>query len=183
MTDETAQGPATDLAHLVPAGSILCLRDYDHPDRTALAGDLARICRKRSLRLLIGGDVELALEVNAFGVHVPEGLWRGRRGQIRKARAGGLRVTTAVHSSTVARAARSGPLVADAVTLSPVFETKSHPGAHTLGPLGLSKLLREVAPLPAYALGGIHTGNARRAMACAGSWPNLVGVAGIRFQP
>lgn len=183
MTDEATQGPAGDLAQAMPAGSILCLREYDHPDRAALAADLAEICRKRSLHLLIGASVDLALKVNAFGVHVPEGLWGKRQGQLWKARVRGLRITTAVHSAAAARAARTSPIAADAVTLSPVFDTKSHPGVRTLGPLGLSKLLHEVAPLPAYALGGIHADNARRAMACADSWVNLIGVAGIRFRP
>jgi thiamine-phosphate pyrophosphorylase len=48
-------------------------------------------------------------------------------------------------------AARAG---ADAVLLSPVFPTESHPGARALGSLLFARWARR-SPLPVYALGGI----------------------------
>ena len=57
--------------------------------------------------------------------------------------------------------------------LSPVFETKSHPGNAGLGVLKFAAWGRR-APLPVYALGGIDAGNARRL-----SHSGAAGIAGI----
>jgi thiamine-phosphate pyrophosphorylase len=50
---------------------------------------------------------------------------------------------------------------ADAVVLSPVFATRSHPGATPLGPLRF-RLLARRAGLPVIALGGMDARRARR---------------------
>jgi thiamine-phosphate pyrophosphorylase len=77
---------------------------------------------------------------------------RARRGR-------GLLLTAAVHGRRgLARARR---LRADAVLVSPVFPTRSHPGARALGPLRWAALARR-AGRPAIALGGIGPGNAGR---------------------
>lgn len=65
-------------------------------------------------------------------------------------------------------------LGADLVTLSPVADTPSHPGAATLGWHGFERLVR-YAPLPVLALGGVGPDDWSRARA-AGAF----GVAGIR---
>ena len=54
-----------------------------------------------------------------------------------------------------------GPRAGDAVLLSPVFATRSHPGAPTIGPLRFARWVRE-SPIPVYALGGIDVPGARR---------------------
>jgi thiamine-phosphate pyrophosphorylase len=80
-------------------------------------------------------------------------------------------VTAAAHSPIAIRlAARLG---VDAVLLSPVFATASHPDARTLGPLRFARWARE-SPVPVYALGGIDAARARR---LRGS--GAVGFAGI----
>lgn len=123
-----------------------------------LAG-LAGILRARQAGLIIGGDGRLALRLGA-GLHLPDrdgvaGLLpflRARRGR-------GLLLTAAVHGRRgLARARR---LRADAVLVSPVFPTRSHPGARALGPLRWAALARR-AGRPAIALGGIGPGNAGR---------------------
>jgi thiamine-phosphate pyrophosphorylase len=182
MTDHTAQGPAVDILGALPPGTILCLRDYEMPDRHIYAAALATRCHAAGIRLLVGGDFRLAHAVRAWGVHVPEGLWRRSRRQVLKARQQGLIVTTSVHSELAARRVESaGPARADAVMVSPVFTTRSHPGAQTLGPVKLACILTTLGNMPAYALGGMHTGTIARLSPLARCYPNLVGVAGIRF--
>jgi thiamine-phosphate pyrophosphorylase len=69
-----------------------------------------------------------------------------------------LRLVTAhsLREVAVARRAR-----ADAIVLSPVFPTRSHPGATALGPLRF-RLLATRAGTPVIALGGMDARRARR---------------------
>ena len=50
---------------------------------------------------------------------------------------------------------------ADAVLLSPVFPTRSHPGGKVLGPVRFREIARQ-ARLPVIALGGMTPHSARR---------------------
>ncbi len=59
---------------------------------------------------------------------------------------------------------------AKAVLLSPVFPTRSHPGASALGPLRF-RLLAARAKVPVIALGGMTPGTARRIR-----WPRWAGI-------
>jgi len=173
LTDDVRlPDPAAAVSRL-RRGSAVILRHYNTPDRAALARTLARICRRRGLRLLIAGDWRLAAAVGADGVHLPEGLVRRGPGAWNAGlpRRPGFLVTAAAHSpAALFRAVRAG---ADAALLSPVFPTASHPGAPTLGVLRFALWCRS-APLPVYALGGVDTRTAPR---LAGS--GLAGLAGI----
>jgi thiamine-phosphate pyrophosphorylase len=59
---------------------------------------------------------------------------------------------------------------AEALLLSPVYATRSHPGARTLGPLRF-RLLAARAIVPVIALGGINPSTARRF-----KWPRWAGI-------
>lgn len=162
--------PVAAIARL-PRGSAVILRDYAAPDRPARARTLAALCRPRGLRLLVAGDARLALAVGAAGVHLPEGmLARGNRCWRRWRRRGWL-VTAAAHApAAIARSRRAG---VDAVLLSPVFPTASHPGASSIGPPRFAAWTRS-AGVPIYALGGVTALSVRR---LAGS--GAIGVAAI----
>lgn len=158
--------PLALVRHL-PTGTWVILRDYDRPDRRAMAQRLARLCRARRLPFLVAGDAKLATRVGADGVHCPEraltgprsGRWR-RRGV----------VTAAAHSPQAIRQAhRAG---ADLLLLSPVFPTASHPGRSTLGPHRLARLM-PLAGGRGVALGGIGPRTVRRLP------PGLAGIAAI----
>ena len=155
-------------AERLPNGSMVLLRDYDAPDRTRLARQLATLCHRRGLKLLIAGDPWLAAAVNADGVHYSEAAARRRPVQPSARR---FLVTIACHDAASLRRAQIRG--ADACLLSPVFPTESHPGARHLGPWRFAKLLRGV-DLPVYALGGINSQSVRR---LAGS--GACGVAAI----
>lgn len=167
MTDAARLNDPLAAAARLPAGAAVILRDYDAPDRTALATALSALCRTRRLRLLVAADAELAAGIGADGVHLPEALVprmprRWPRDWL---------ITAAAHSpAALWRARRAG---ANAALLSPVFATASHPGASTLGALRFAAWANN-APLPVYALGGIDAVSARR---LAGS--RAVGLAGI----
>ncbi len=176
MTDRAVQGDAWDLADAVPAGTIICLRDYDLKDRAYYTARLASACHHNNVRLVVGGDVSLALQVGAWGVHIPEGLWRQSIQDVARARRHNLRISTAIHSRQAARSVViGGRALCDVALVSPVFATQSHPEQPVLGPLGLAGIL-DALPTPAYALGGVRPGTIGRLAGLP-----LCGVAGIRF--
>lgn len=162
--------PAAVLATL-PRGSAVILRDYAMSDRPAQAAQLATLCRRLSLRLLVAGDPRLAFAVGAGGVHLPEGQLAHGSGIWRRWRRPAWLITAAAHSpAAIARARRAG---VDAVLLSPVFPTASHPGGATIGPVRFAAWTRTAA-LPVYALGGVTTMTGRRLKASG-----AIGIAGI----
>lgn len=164
LTDEKRTPDPLAVARLLPRGAGIVLRHYGAPGRARLAKDLARICRKRRLILLVAGDADLAAQIGADGVHLPERqiAWarKLRRGKPR------LVITVSVHGkAALSRAAKSG---ASAALLGPVFATRSHPGQHALGVKRFGALARQTK-LPVYALGGITPARAKklaRAQAC-----------------
>jgi thiamine-phosphate pyrophosphorylase len=156
-------------ARRLPPGAAVVARGLEPEVLSALAA----VARRRRLAMLVSGDGRAALRHGA-GLHVPDrrpvaGILplllarrcRHRR-QHRCRRAAAARppiLTAAAHGwRGVARARRLG---ADAVVLSPVFPTASHPGAPALGLLRWAALARR-AGRPVVALGGLHGGNARR---------------------
>lgn len=141
----------------LPAGAGVILRDYDAPERADLAQAVARIAHDNGLMLLVGRDVDLALDVGAQGVHLPEAFAADARGL--KDKHPHLVITAAAHSlSALQNAGRTG---ADAAFLSPVFPTQSHPGAPALGPVKAGLMVRQ-ATLPVFGLGGIDAHTAPR---------------------
>jgi len=140
-----------------PGDVAVILRHYGDPHRAALARDLARARHPLGPRLVIAGDSDLASAVRADGIHWPEGLWRTLP-RAALGRGHFAIVTGAAHSRlALAFAARIG---LGAALLSPVFPTKSHPGAPSLGAAHVRALVR-TAEIPVYALGGVTATTAR----------------------
>ncbi|MFN4275401.1 MAG: thiamine phosphate synthase [Ferrovibrio sp.] len=172
LTDARRQPDPLPALRRLPRGSVVILRHYEwpHARRLALARALADLCRQRGLILLVAGDARLARAVGAAGVHLPQGLLP---------LAGGLRrrfglVTAAAHDAgAVARAVRAK---VDAVLISPVFGTASHPEAEGLGVVRFSALAHKARRkgLRVYALGGVNAATSRRLKAVT-----IAGIAGI----
>ncbi len=159
MTDER-QGEAlwTALRRL-PRGSGVVFRHYSLPpkDRRALFARVRALSRRRRLLLVLAGDERTARAWRANG-------WHGRG-----AYQTGLFRTVPAHNPAELRAAeRSGAALA---FLSPVFATRSHPGAQTLGRIRFGVLARG-ASIPIIALGGMDSRRARHL-------PGAFGWAGI----
>ncbi|MEO5492767.1 MAG: thiamine phosphate synthase [Sphingomonas sp.] len=136
MTDERQGDALWDALSRMPRGGGVVFRHYATPaaERRRLFARLVRIARARGLVVV---RVGAWCGVGADGVHNQRG--RGVR-------------TAAAHSLAEARAAvRRG---ADAVFVSPVFATRSHPGREVLGVDGAERIARAVR-VPAIALGGM----------------------------
>ena len=141
MTDDRMGDSLWKALERLPRGSGVVFRHYGLglAERRALFAKVANVSRRRGLLLVRAGAERLGRE---DGVH-------GRRGR-------GIR-TRAAHSRREAVAGiRAG---ADMLFVSPVFATRSHPGARALGRARLGLMIRNL-PVPVIALGGM---NGRRA--------------------
>lgn len=137
MTDERqGDGLWAALERLPPGGGIV-FRHHSlaRTERRALFERVKRLARARGQLLLLAA---------------PRRAW-GADGSHGRGRAPGLR-TAPVHNLAELRAAeRAGAAL---VFLSPVFATRSHPGAEALGARGFGRLARR-ASVPVVALGGM----------------------------
>ncbi|MET0239355.1 MAG: thiamine phosphate synthase [Sphingobium sp.] len=141
MTDERV--PHERLLRAVarlPRGSGVVFRHYRLGDeeRRALFGEVRRIARRRGLWLMLAGDERLALRWRADGVHGAP----SRR----------LPWSASAHDRRELRAAERGR--AALAFVSPLFATRSHPGARPLGVVRFAALARG-ARVPVMALGGV----------------------------
>lgn len=168
MTDHGRLSDPIGATSILPAGSVIILRDYDIECREALGRKLMISCRRHRFRLLVAGDWRLAWKLGAHGVHLPEWQLRRKMSWIPKP---GWFITAAAHSQdALVLAAKQG---AHAALLSPVFQTASHPGAPAMGPLRFAHQIRQ-APLQVYGLGGITSSNIKRL-----KWSGAAGISGI----
>jgi thiamine-phosphate pyrophosphorylase len=165
MTDATRLADPLPAIARLPRGAGVIYRHYGRAEREALGRAVAQACRARGLRLMVAEDAGLALSLRADGVHLPERAL----GRLRHLKRQGWMVTAAVHNARSLRQARD----ADAVLLSPVFPTPSHPGAQGLGRLRFAALATR-SQAPVLALGGVNAATLRR---LRGS--RAYGVAGI----
>ncbi|WP_294323691.1 thiamine phosphate synthase [uncultured Sphingomonas sp.] len=151
MTDERLGDALLPIVRAMPRGSGIVFRHYATPlaERRALFAAVRRIARARRHMLLLAGP---ALP-GADGVHGR----RARRGK-------GLATRPAHDRKAVVAAQRAG---VDAIFVSPVFATASHPGAPALGRVLFQRLI-DGARVPVIALGGMTAMRARTLKGIAG---------------
>ena len=114
-----------------------------------LAKRVRELTQDYDAMLFINDRVDIALAVNADGVHLPE---KGLPPSVVKKIAPKLLVGYSAHSLEQALCAQEEG--ADFITLSPIFKTQSHPEVEPIG-LGLLKEVSQRLSIPVYALGGI----------------------------
>jgi len=136
----------------LPRGSGLIFRHYhlEGRQRRARFLALARTARERGHLTVLSGTASQARRWHADGAYGPPArLVRGPQA---------LRLVT-VHS--LREIGQANRMRADAVLLSPVYPTRSHPGAANLGPVRF-RLLAARSRVPVIALGGMTARRARR---------------------
>jgi thiamine-phosphate pyrophosphorylase len=157
MTDDERLADPLAAACALPLGAMVVVRSRDDDRRKQLACAMLSLSQARGLFVLIAGDAALALSLGADGVHLPEA--RMAQASAIRARHRALVITAAIHS--LAALGRASLLPIDALFLSPVFATPSHPGGAALSPMR-ANLIASAAKRPVYALGGINAHNALR---------------------
>lgn len=170
MTDDVRLSDPMPLLGALPPASAVIVRDRDPGRGLARASALAASRRRGGTLVLAALGRPPLSGAGIDGYHMPEkdvAAWT--RTAIHRLRPGLL--TAAAHDGrAIRRAWRAG---ADAVLLSPVLPTRSHPGARALGLMRLAALIRQ-SPLPVYALGGIDAMDIRRVRGTG-----VAGIAGI----
>ncbi|MBT5186996.1 MAG: hypothetical protein HOM01_09325 [Kordiimonadaceae bacterium] len=156
MTDQQAQPYPENVIAKMPAGSMVILRDYDEENRYDLAVALKYICQAKKIKILIAADIDLALMIGADGIHLPE--YKMELAQKIRNDHPSLFITAAAHNEDAVSRAQNFNL--NAVLLSPIFATKSHPITFkypdsVIGPDKLKEICA-AHKLPIYALGGIN---------------------------
>jgi len=147
MTDDRAADWA-GAAQRLPRGSVVVVRARDAKRRRALAEELYGLAI-----LLIADDSALAQAVGAAGLHLPQ--TRMREAAHWRVRHPDWIITSSAHSL----GALMHAAMLDAVFLSPVFATASHPEAKALT-AARAAFIAAHAPVPVYALGGVTSRNA-----------------------
>jgi thiamine-phosphate pyrophosphorylase len=120
--------------------------------RTALALQVATLCRARKIPLVIAGDARLAAALGA-GLHLRGGR---RPGLLRTRRL----ITSSAHNlQELRRAERAGAKI---IFLSPAFKTLSHPNLPVFGAVRWANIAQTAQNAEVYSLGGINGKNIRR---------------------
>jgi thiamine-phosphate pyrophosphorylase len=150
MTDERMGESLWVALERLPRGAGVVFRHYGLAPgaRRDVLRKITRITRKRGLTVVIAGDVH--------GFH-----HAGTHNQ----RGNGLRTASAHTRREAIAAIRAG---ADAIFVSPVFATRSHPGASALGLVRFGLMVRGLS-VPVIALGGMNAKRARRLRALGAS--------------
>jgi len=142
MTDDR-RADWVQAACALPPGSVVVVRARAAKQRQALARQLSGLAT-----LLIADDPQLAAGSGAAGVHLPQ--TRMREAAHWRARYPHWIITSSAHSLR----ALMGAHFLDALFLSPVFATASHPSAKALTP-ARAAFIAAHALVPVYALGGV----------------------------
>lgn len=163
MTDERIADPVA-VARRLPVGAGIVFRHHhtSSAERRRLFARLRRVAITRRLVLVRAGAMPLAGEA---GVH----------GRQRRRRAASLRTHPAHDAREALAARRAGARV---LFVSPVFATRSHPGARPLGPLRAAPIGR-LPGMARVALGGMDA-RRHRAVAPLGfsGWAAIDALAG-----
>lgn len=164
VSDERNDGALARALARLPRGSGFIFRHHHLPpaERMARFATLARAARARGHWVILAGTMAAANRAGADGAYGPA---------VRLARGGrGLRLATAHSLREIAAATRAR---ADAILLSPVFPTATHPGGKVLGELRFRSLASH-ARVPVIALGGVTAARARTLR-----WPRWAAIDGL----
>jgi len=149
----------------LPRGSGFIYRHYhlEPTERVARFHALAKVARRRGHLVILADSAQTATEWGADGIYGAARALDPRRADL-------IRLATAHSAREIAEANRSG---ADAVLLAPAFQTRTHPGAPTLGPLRF-RMLAAMSRVPVIALGGMTQKRADRLQ-----WPLWAAIDGL----
>ena len=156
MTDDERLPDPIAAARALPHGSMVIVRARNDARREKLSRDLLKLARRNGLAVLIAGDPLLAARHGANGIHLPEA--RMHEAAHWRARFPSMLFTAATHSFRAVMHARLLPV--DAILLSPIFPTESHPTGIALTAPRANVIARAFEK-PVYALGGIDVRNAK----------------------
>ncbi|MEW6576319.1 thiamine phosphate synthase [Sphingorhabdus buctiana] len=155
MTDPRLGSRLLAAIQKLPAGSGVIFRHYELEERQRrqLFAAVRRICARRGHMLILAGEARDAAQWHADGFH--------RRNSRHRA----IWHSAPVHNlNEIREALRNG---AGILFLSPLRQTRSHPGQPALGPSRFGQLARLCQPAKVIALGGMNRAQAAK-------WPQTM---------
>ncbi len=163
ISDARNDAALEDAIARMPHGSGFVYRHYhlENPQRSRRFAGLLPMLRDRGSVAVVADTAQTAQDWQADGVY---------GGFDKKRPTGLIWIATAHDAHELAAANRAG---ADAVMLSPVFPTRSHPDGKILGADKFRKLAQTSA-IPVIALGGMNVERARTL-----DWPFWAAIDGL----
>ncbi|UOY91662.1 thiamine phosphate synthase [Ectobacillus sp. JY-23] len=126
--------------------------------RYALAQRVQRICQENGVPFIVNDDIELALSLDADGVHIGQ---EDEAASLVRERIGNRILGVSVHSVEEAKQAiRDG---ADYLGIGPIFPTSSKADAKRVqGTAVLEEIRKQHIDIPIVGIGGINVKNAKQ---------------------
>jgi len=160
ITDSRLTGRTVleDVGSAIHAGvKIIQYREKDLTTREMIdeAGKICRLCRENDVLFIINDRVDIALAVDADGVHLgnEDMPYEAARRILGNTKIIGL----TVHD--VGEAIEAERIGADYIGISPIFETTTKPDAGTPAGIDLIKYIKKAVKIPFVAIGGINQDN------------------------
>ena len=171
MSDPERVADVVAVARKLPEGAAIIYRHFGSVDKVEVAQGLRQISFARNLQFLVGQDVELAVQVGADGVHLPErDLARGTA--LRQQYPDWL-LTGAAHTIEAVEMCANNGL--DAAILSPVFLSDSKSAGMPMGVTTLTVYTKQT-DFPIFALGGVSPNRVTRLYGSGAA-----GIAGVSY--
>jgi thiamine-monophosphate kinase len=167
-------------AALRGGATAILLRDRDlrRSERRALAIHLRKLTRDHGAALLIHTDLDLALEVEAEGLHLSAASVAADPAAVAAARSAGgpgLLVGVSTHGRAEVQAASAA--AADYAFFGPLYPSRSHPGAKPPPPHRFLEISRR-SPIPLVPIGGLTPARIRAlGLRSAAAIDSLLGAA------
>ena len=161
ITDEKAlqQGPLTEAVKIALENGVTCLQyreKYKGPaEKMEEAKGLLEIAKAYEVPFIINDDIDLAIAINADGVHLGQGDMEAGEARQRL----GIEKIIGVTAKTLAQAKAAEAAGADYIGVGAVFPTHTKSDAKALSMTALCEIVQGV-DIPAVAIGGIHEKNA-----------------------
>lgn len=162
----TAGRPLLDVVDAALRGGVdavqLREKDLSGDALLKLAARLRKLTRRYGARLLVNDRIDIALAVDADGIHLPVDSFAPA--DARRMLGAGALIGASTHSVEQARAAAAGG--ADFVAFGPVFDTPSKRSFGT--PVGLDALAQatQAVTVPVLAIGGVTAERVRSLREC-----------------
>ena len=164
MGSQNTKSDPVDILKAAIAGGITCFQyreKGEHAkvglDRMNLGLNLRKICREHNIPFIVNDDIELAIKLDADGIHV--GQDDIAIDQLRKLIP--THYIIGLSTSTVEESLIAEQLNVNYIGVGPVYETATKSDA--LQPIGLNGLqdIREKTTIPIVGIGGINENNAK----------------------
>jgi thiamine-phosphate pyrophosphorylase len=172
---------AEQVARLSAGGAtFIQLREKHHGPREFYqeVEQALRVARERGVRLIVNDRVDIALALKADGVHLGQDDLTPEAARSLL----GSRAIIGFSTHNLEQAREAARLPIDYIALGPIFttSTKDNPDP-VVGLDGLSRVRREIGPLPMVAIGGINCENMRGVIAAGAD--SVAVISGLLAQP